>query len=388
MKEINDPAAPSPPREAILMDQMKTFLLYIAKIKEELESDPQLYWHSIYRIEKMDVSGDDSVEKLTSKILQCIEKMDTGLRWESVLLLRLEKTIKELYPELWVVNVCGLGIVIADSVLESKFAPHAVDLSLPELESRNIIKGYIGSRYRRPYYPMVGNHELGINHQFVKWQGKIYEEEKENRHSHPPNHAVIKIDDNGVLKVDKRETKRLNTFLKFYGNRIFQSHSTDENRVAKWAALHGMQWAQLSVLGNPLDKLSQSTGIDTMELSMGKACSITVWTSIFFLNFLFAAMLTWSLPLRIPAYSMLGFSLLYYILALIVAMSGYSVAWGGSAKMSGLLFVFGGATSLVLLLSIIIIVVLYAAWCSSPNEVGGELTEKHSPECIIKFQDN
>lgn len=104
MKEINDPAAPSPPREAILMDQMKTFLLYIAKIKEELESDPQLYWHSIYRIEKMDVSGDDSVEKLTSKILQCIEKMDTGLRWESVLLLRLEKTIKELYPELWVVN--------------------------------------------------------------------------------------------------------------------------------------------------------------------------------------------------------------------------------------------------------------------------------------------
>lgn len=214
------------------------------------------------------------------------------------------------------------------------------------------------------------------------------QEEKENRHSHAPNHAVIKIDDNGVLKVDKRETKRLNTFLKFYGNRIFQSHSTDENRVAKWAALHGMQWAQLSVLGNPLDKLSQSTGIDTMELSMGKACSITVWTSIFFLNFLFAAMLTWSLPLRIPAYSMLGFSLLYYILALIVAMSGYSVAWGGSAKMSGLLFVFGGATSLVLLLSIIIIVVLYAAWCSSPNEVGGELTEKHSPECIIKFQDN
>lgn len=245
-------------------------------------------------------------------------------------------------------------------------------MKIPKIKfHRKIIYYFIKILTHQPYFSVV------IDYQ---------QEEKENRHSHPPNHDVIKIDDNGVLKVDKRETKRLNTFLKFYGNRIFQSHSTDENRVSKWAALYGMQWAQLSVLGNPLDKLSQSTGIDTMELSMGKACSITVWTSIFFLNFLFAAMLTWSLPLRIPAYSMLGFSLLYYILALIVAMSGYSVAWGGSAKMSGLLFVFGGATSLVLLLSIIIIGVLYG--CSSPNEVGGELTEKHSPECIINFQDN
>ncbi|KAL5134438.1 hypothetical protein HKD37_03G007600 [Glycine soja] len=470
MKEINDPAAPSACREAILIDRMKSFLLSVAERKEEEDRVYALYdrWTTeeiLHRIEEMDVSGDDSVVELTSKLMQCIEEMNSMLL-EHVLLEKLEETIKELYPELWVVNVWGMGIVIADSVWESKFAPHAVDSSLRELESRKIIKRYIRTLHCPLYYPMlmVGNQKRlqvytdihvercfakwqekekertlteeflelpmpleihfltkmyieaslegsreyfgegindqsfvkyqgkiyeerkGIEHQFMIWQGKIYEEEKENRHSHPPNHDVIKIDDNGVLKVDKRETKRLNTFLKFYGNRIFQSHSTDENRVSKWAALYGMQWAQLSVLGNPLDKLSQSTGIDTMELSMGKACSITVWTSIFFLNFLFAAMLTWSLPLRIPAYSMLGFSLLYYILALIVAMSGYSVAWGGSAKMSGLLFVFGGATSLVLLLSIIIIGVLYG--CSSPNEVGGELTEKHSPECIINFQDN
>lgn len=280
----------------------------------------------LHRIEEMNVSGDDSLVELTSKILQCIQETDPGSFLKSVLSRKLLETTRELYLE----EVCGMGIEIfraPDPDWEFKVAP--LDL--------------------------------------------YSSEKKENRHSHPPNQAVIKIADNGVLKVDKRKTKRLNTFLKFYGNRLFQSHSTDENRVAKWAALYGMQWAQLSVLGNPLDKLSQSTGIDTMELSMGKACSITVWTSIFFLNFIFAAMLTWSLPLRIPAYSMLGFSLLYYILALIVAMSGYSVSWGGSAKMSGLLFVFGGTTSLILLLCIIIIVLLYATWCSSHNEVGGEV---------------
>ncbi|KAG5022380.1 hypothetical protein JHK82_018297 [Glycine max] len=63
-------------------------------------------------------------------------------------------------------------------------------------------------------------------------------------------------------------------------------------------------------------------------------------------------------------------SLLNYILALIVAKFGYSVSWGGSAQMAGLLFVFGGATGLMLVIGLITMVVFYATWhpsVSSPN---------------------
>lgn len=72
----------------------------------------------------------------------------------------------------------------------------------------------------------------------------------------------------------------------------------------------------------------------------------------------------------IPAYSMQALSLLNYILALIVAKFGYSVSWAGSAQMAGLLFVFGGATGLMLVIGLITMVVFYATWhpsVSSPN---------------------
>lgn len=108
MKEINDPAAPSACREAILIDRMKSFLLSVAERKEEEDRVYGLYYRwtteeILHRIEEMDVSGDDSVVELTSKLMQCIEEMNSMLL-EHVLLEKLEETIKELYPELWVVN--------------------------------------------------------------------------------------------------------------------------------------------------------------------------------------------------------------------------------------------------------------------------------------------
>lgn len=104
MKEINDPAAPSARREAILIDRMKSFLLSMAEM--DVEEDRLYAIHKkrtaeeiLHRIEEMNVSGDDSLVELTSKILQCIQETDPGSFLKSVLSRKLLETTRELYLE-------------------------------------------------------------------------------------------------------------------------------------------------------------------------------------------------------------------------------------------------------------------------------------------------
>jgi len=71
-------------------------------------------------------------------------------------------------------------------------------------------------------------------------------------------------------------------------------------------------------------------------------------SAMFFLNFIYIAILTRPMDFRLHAYSILVLFLLYYVLALVEAMSDSRVLWS-SVQIFSLLFGFGGALGLMML---------------------------------------
>ena len=148
---------------------------------------------------------------------------------------------------------------------------------------------------------------------------------------------------------------------------ITKNHLTIHKKHPKhdltiWATFFTGQIGIACSFGNPLDMLQKSSGKvkEQSLLHVGEALfvflpSMTL-SAMFLLNSIYTAILTRPLSFRVHANTILMLLLLYYVLALAEAMSGSSVLWG-SAKISSLLFVSGGAIALMMLTGSIIMMV-------------------------------
>jgi len=118
-----------------------------------------------------------------------------------------------------------------------------------------------------------------------------------------------------------------------------KSHLTVHKKLPEyyftiWVAFFGGEIDIAYSLGNPFDMLQklESSGKvkEQSPLDFGKALSMFLpltLNAMFFLNFIYIAILTQSLAFRVHAYSILMLFLLYYVLALVETMSGSRVMW-------------------------------------------------------------
>ncbi|TKY65288.1 copine protein [Spatholobus suberectus] len=163
-------------------------------------------------------------------------------------------------------------------------------------------------------------------------------------------------------------------FIQFCSTEII---CPQEHRAALAVKLYGVQAALLSALGNPFEKLSQSTSSrnSSQMLSLGQASTgflpAMLWTGMFIVSFVYTVLVVWSLAFRVPIISMLCLALLYCLSVLVASASGFDVMCG-TVRMSGILFASLGVLGFVVLLLVLVMLVLFASWRGTKQDRGAK----------------